>query len=178
MVLQYANNGDLRNYLSNNFPKLNWATKIRMAKEISSGVNFLHSFDVVHRDLHDKNILVHDDRLMITDFGISKSLENSAKSINGGTPAFSDPQYLNNPYTYKRNKSSDIYSLGVLFWELSSGIPPFKKTDPTNIAISVIDGIREAPINGTPVDFVYIYCNAWDGNPELRPKIAEIRNKL
>lgn len=178
MVLQYANNGDLRYYLSNNFSKLDWTTKIRMANEISSGVTFLHNANVVHRDLHDKNILVHDGRLMITDFGISKSLENITESINGGTPAFSEPQYLSNPYLYKRDKSSDIYSLGVLFWELSSGIPPFKNTDPTVIAFSVIHGKRESPINGTPVDFVNIFCNAWNSNPELRPTIAEICHKL
>ncbi|CAG8571952.1 12756_t:CDS:2, partial [Dentiscutata heterogama] len=46
------------------------------------------------------------------------------------------------------------------------------------IALSVIFGTRETPINGTPVDFMNIYCGAWNDNPELRPTIAEIRNKL
>ncbi|RIB22945.1 kinase-like domain-containing protein [Gigaspora rosea] len=51
MVLQYANNGDLRSYLRNNFSELDWPTKIKMAKEISSGINCLHNANIVHRDL-------------------------------------------------------------------------------------------------------------------------------
>ncbi|RIB10752.1 kinase-like domain-containing protein [Gigaspora rosea] len=179
MVLQYANNSDLRCYLSNHFLELNWETKIRMAKEIASGVNCLHNANIVHRDLHDKNILVHDDRLLITDFGLSKSLENNTKSIVGGTCAYSDPKYLQNPFLYKRGKPSDIYSLGVLFWELSSGVRPFKNiTDQTGISFLVISGQRESPINGTPMDFLNLYNIAWNGNPDLRPNIAEIRDKL
>ncbi|RIB10748.1 kinase-like domain-containing protein [Gigaspora rosea] len=179
MVLQYANNSDLRCYLNNHFLELNWATKVRMAKEIASGVNCLHNANIVHRDLHNRNILVHDGRMMITDFGLSKSLENSTKSIVGGICAYSDPQYLQNPFLYKRDKPSDIYSLGVLFWELSSGVPPFKNiTDQTEISLRVIAGQRESPVNGTPMDFLNLYNNAWDGNPDLRPSIAEIRDKL
>ncbi|RIB01686.1 kinase-like domain-containing protein [Gigaspora rosea] len=86
-----------------------------MAKEISSGINYLHKANIVHRDLQDKNILVHDSRMIITDFGLAKSLENDTKSVHGGTCAFSDPEYLNNQFSYKRHKNSDIYSLGVLF---------------------------------------------------------------
>ncbi|KAF0553170.1 kinase-like protein [Gigaspora margarita] len=135
MVLQYANDGDLRCYLSNNFAKLNWTTKIRMAKDISKGINCLHNENLVHCDLHDRNIL--------------------------------------------RDKSSDIYSLGVLFWELSSGIPPFNNSsDQQCLAIAIIHGKRESPINETPVDFMNIYCNAWNDDPKLRSNIAEIRHKL
>ncbi|RIB11237.1 hypothetical protein C2G38_2104079 [Gigaspora rosea] len=53
--------------------------------------------------------------MIITDFGLAKSLENDTKSVHGGTCAFSDPEYLNNQFSYKRHKNSDIYSLGVLF---------------------------------------------------------------
>ncbi|CAG8783242.1 20455_t:CDS:2 [Gigaspora margarita] len=51
MVLQYANNGDLRNYLQNRSSKLDWPTKIEMAKEILSGIKCLHNANIVHRDL-------------------------------------------------------------------------------------------------------------------------------
>ncbi|CAG8625848.1 34158_t:CDS:2, partial [Gigaspora margarita] len=51
MVLQYANHGDLRSYLQHHFSKLDWTTKIEMAKEISSGIKCLHNADILHRDL-------------------------------------------------------------------------------------------------------------------------------
>ncbi|RIB29541.1 kinase-like domain-containing protein [Gigaspora rosea] len=179
MVLQFANNGNLRSYLREHFSELDWTAKIRMAKEISSGVNCLHRENIVHCDLHDGNILVHHGKLMITDFGLSKSLDNSTKSIAGGTCSFSDPQYIKNPFLYERNKSSDIYSLGVLFWELSSGVPPFKDmVNQTKIALHVINGGRETLINGTPIDFMNIYRDAWNSDPSLRPDIAKIRDRL
>ncbi|CAG8514145.1 10479_t:CDS:2, partial [Cetraspora pellucida] len=176
-VLQFANNGDLRYYLSNHFSELDWETKIRMAKDISSGINFLHDADIVHSNLHDRNILVHNDKLMITDFGLSKSLENNTKPISGGTCAFSDPIYFENP-SYKRDKASDIYSLGVLFWELSKGLPPFKNMRDSEITLRVNRGERESPIKGTPIEFMIIYCNAWNNDPNLRPSIVEICDKL
>lgn len=179
MILQFANNGDLRSYFHNYFSELDWPTKIRMAMDIANGINCLHNANIVHRDLHDKNILVDNGKLMISDFGLSKSLGNSSKSVVGGLCAFCDPKYLQNPFLYKRDKPSDIYSLGVLFWEISSGIPPFKNiTDQIEISLGVISGKRETPINGTPVDFVNLYCDAWNNDPNLRPNITEIRHKL
>ncbi|RIB07361.1 kinase-like domain-containing protein [Gigaspora rosea] len=179
MVLQFANNGDLRSYLRDHFSELNWSTKIKMAKDISNGLKCLHKANIVHRDLHDKNILVNDSRLMIADFGLSKSLGSTSNSLAGGTLLYSDPKYMENPYLFKREKPSDIYSLGVLFWELSSGVPPFKNiSGETIIARKIISGKREDPINGTPIDFMNLYCDAWNGDPNSRPDITEICHKL
>ncbi|RIB23353.1 kinase-like domain-containing protein [Gigaspora rosea] len=116
MILQFANNGDLRSYFHNHFSELDWPTKIRMAMDIAKGINCLHNANIVHRDLHVKNILVvlvDNGKLMISDFGLSKSLGNSSKPVVGGLCAFCDPKYLQNPFLYKREKPSDIYSLGL-----------------------------------------------------------------
>ncbi|CAG8632031.1 19157_t:CDS:2 [Cetraspora pellucida] len=51
-------------------------------------------------------------------------------------------------------------------------------SDPTGITLQVINGKREIPVNGTPVDFMNIYCDAWNGDPNLRPSIVKIRDKL
>ncbi|CAG8551516.1 765_t:CDS:2, partial [Racocetra persica] len=84
MVLQFANNEDLGSYLQKHFSKLDWKDKFRMAKEISRGISCLHSANIAHRDLHDKNILVHNGRMIIADFGLSKSLGTNSISIDGG----------------------------------------------------------------------------------------------
>ncbi|RIB28355.1 kinase-like domain-containing protein [Gigaspora rosea] len=96
MVLQYADSGDLEHYLNAHFSELDWSTKIRMAKEISSGIDCLHSANIVHRDLHDKNILVHGGRMIITDFGLSLSLDSVTLSITSrvyGRCEYSYPLY-------------------------------------------------------------------------------------
>ncbi|RIB11234.1 hypothetical protein C2G38_2145680 [Gigaspora rosea] len=104
--------------------------------------------------------------------------ENDTKSVHGGTCAFSDPEYLKNQFSYKRHKNSDTYSLGVLFWDLSSGVPPYKNIELADIVQKVISGERETPIDGIPIDFMKLYHDAWNNDPNLRPNIAEIRHKL
>ncbi|RHZ64143.1 hypothetical protein Glove_326g23 [Diversispora epigaea] len=179
LVLQYAEGGDLRTYLQKNFETLDWETKISMAKDIARGLNFIHNADIVHRDLHSKNILVHQKRLLITDLGLSKSLDTDSKSVIGGVLAYTDPEWIRNMRKgYKRNKASDVYSIGVLFWELSSGRPPFKDFQLFEISDKVKSGEREKPINGTPVDYVNIYSSAWNDNPTQRPTVENIRNSL
>ncbi|RIB07102.1 hypothetical protein C2G38_2252833 [Gigaspora rosea] len=155
------------NNIIRHFYELDWQTKIRMAKEISSGINCLHIANLVHRDLHDKNILVHNGRPMIADFGLSKSLGNNSMSIAAGKFAYSDPLYLQDPQSYKRGKPFDIYTEYLLM----------KATD-LEIFFHVTSGHRETPINGTPVDFMNLYCDCWNNDPKLRPNIIEIRHRL
>ncbi|CAG8498620.1 7047_t:CDS:2 [Diversispora eburnea] len=178
LVLQYAEDGNLRTYLKNNFVNLDWKTKIRMAQDITNGLCYMHESNIVHRDLHSKNVLVHEGRLLITDLGLSKRLDANSNSFAGGTCAYSDPEYLRNLKTYKRNKASDIYSLGVLLWELSSGKPPFNALMDFDIYFKILSGKRETSIKGTPDDYIKIYSNAWEDNPEKRPTIENIRDSL
>ncbi|RIB27243.1 hypothetical protein C2G38_2062631 [Gigaspora rosea] len=58
MVLQFANNGDLCEYLKIKFSKLEWTNKLRMAREILDGLKFLHKNDIIHQDL----VSVHDEK--------------------------------------------------------------------------------------------------------------------
>ncbi|RHZ73862.1 hypothetical protein Glove_228g76 [Diversispora epigaea] len=173
LVLQYAKDGDLRTYLRDNFNTLDWKIKIQMAKDITDGLHCIHEENIVHRDLHSKNILVHEGSLLITDLGLSQSLDTNSNSFKGGMLAYSDPVYLRNQFSYKRSKASDIYSLGVLLWEISSGRPP-------NLEITkiIINGERERPINGTPEDYIIIYSNAWKDDPDQRPTIKNIFDSL
>ncbi|RHZ75971.1 hypothetical protein Glove_208g207 [Diversispora epigaea] len=177
LVLQYANDGDLRIYLRKNFEKLNWEKKINMAKDIALGLYFIHESNIVHRDLHSKNILVNEGRLLIADLGLSQPLDSNSNSVNGGMFAYTDPGYLRDT-KYKRDKCSDIYSLGVLFWELSSGKPPFKDFHGLDILEKIRLGDRETPINGTPLDYIKIYESAWSDDPNQRPDVERILNIL
>ncbi|RHZ84021.1 hypothetical protein Glove_86g158 [Diversispora epigaea] len=179
LVLQYAEDGNLQTYLRNNFEKLDWNAKVSMAKDIARGLSHIHQKNIVHRDLHSKNILVQEGKLLISDLGLSKQLDSKSNfSIEGGVIAYTDPLYLRNAKTYKRNKASDIYSLGVLLWELSSGRPPFYNCSSMSILQIVASGKREQHIRGTPIDYIYIYSNAWKSNPKVRSTIEKICDSL
>jgi serine/threonine protein kinase len=79
------------------------------------------------------------------------------------TLQYSDPQYLNNVKGYTRDKKSDVYSIGMLFWELSSGKTPFRsESTALDLVLSIInDGKREKIIEGTPLKYIDIYTGKY-----------------
>ncbi|KAF0501391.1 kinase-like protein [Gigaspora margarita] len=178
MVLQFANNGNLRDYLARKFSSLQWEDKFRIAREIAKGLEFIHANKIVHKDLHSKNILVHDDKMMIADFGLSKTVDIAGSNSNmEGMPAFIDPQCFKNS-SYKRTTKSDIYSFGVILWEISSGHKPFPKLSRTQIAIQIFQDVRETPVGGTPLQYEQLYKQCWDVDPDKRPDIEEVFSLL
>ncbi|KAF0502405.1 kinase-like protein [Gigaspora margarita] len=162
LVLQYATDGNLRKHLQNKqkdgFYKILWVDLIRIAKEIALGLSHLHDKNIVHRDLHSMNILINDGRALITDFGISKQLDT-----------------VTTENVFELNEKSDIYSLGVLFWELTSGIPPFNNLrDNAAIISQIASGVREKIIENTPLDYSNLFRKCWSTEPDHRPSLAEI----
>ncbi|RIB26208.1 kinase-like domain-containing protein [Gigaspora rosea] len=160
MILDYANEGTLREYLKTNFTLLQWTDKLRIAKEIALGLLFLHDKDIIHRDLHSKNIIIHQRQAKITDFGLAKQMNEmsmTSNSIVHGMTAYIEPQCFIKS-RYKRDKRSDVYSFGQILWEISSGRPPFSSFNleiyscfqKAIIVIHVFQGNREEPIEGTP----------------------------
>ena len=80
---------------------------------------------------------------------------SSSKAL--GTIRYSDPEYLRNVDNYKRTKASDVYSVGVLMWEISSGKLPFQGIPVNDFLIKIIRGDREKTIPGTPKSYNNIY---------------------
>ncbi|GBC32593.2 kinase-like domain-containing protein [Rhizophagus irregularis DAOM 181602=DAOM 197198] len=72
MVLDYAEKGNLRNYLSTDYNKLDWNAILRILLDVASGLDLIHEKELIHRDLHVGNILMSSDYAMITDFGLFK----------------------------------------------------------------------------------------------------------
>ena len=111
-----------------------WAVSI--AKQVCDGLAEAHHLGVVHRDLKPQNIMVDEDgNARIMDFGIARSL--SAKSITGagvmiGTPEYMSPEQVEGKEVDQR---SDIYSLGVILFEMVTGRVPFEGDTPFTIGV-------------------------------------------
>ncbi|GBC05625.1 hypothetical protein RclHR1_06320003 [Rhizophagus clarus] len=133
LVIEYADNGTLRSYLKENFKNLNWNDKYKLAFQLVHAVSCLHDEGIIHRDLHSNNVLVHQHTVKLSDFGLSKRIEETSNSHSKafGLIPYTDPKSFNRSIAplYLLNKKSDVYSIGVLLWEVSSGQPPFHDID-------------------------------------------------
>jgi len=123
-AMPYAELGDLKKYLRNGeHLKLNGQKeKVMFLLNIASAIKFAHDVDVAHQDLKSDNILIFQDgvdiRPKIMDFGISISAETNSSAC--GTPEYLAPERFirGRKFTVEEAKRSDVYSLGIVFYEI------------------------------------------------------------
>ncbi|RIA92696.1 hypothetical protein C1645_804473 [Glomus cerebriforme] len=97
-----------------------------------------------------------------------------------------DPQIFNRKSNgnnqlqiYSLNKKSDVYSIGILLWEISSGRPPFcNEPHDAGLTLEILQGLRETPIPNTAEDYVKIYTDCWNSEPDDRPTINQVVDEL
>ncbi|GBB87501.1 hypothetical protein RclHR1_00140005 [Rhizophagus clarus] len=182
LVLEYADSGTLNTYLDEHFNELTWEDKLCLALQLTSAVYSLHEQDIIHRDLHANNILIHQKNIKLIDFGLSRKIveaSNNASQILGVMP-YIDPKKLRSR-DYKLDKKSDVYSVGIIMWQISSGYRPFSKDDvicDATLCLSILSGERGEIIIGTPVEYSNLYTRCWKYNPSERPNMEELFSTL
>lgn len=128
---------------------------VQIVKRLAEAMQHAHSRGVIHRDLKPSNVLMvsNDDTgkgfpfdIFLTDFGLAKvlqqELEDTNSSVVMGTPAYMAPEQLNGEDNSTALHSADIYSLGVILFELLTGQRPFEASS----VVAVMDAIRTQPV--------------------------------
>ena len=127
--------------------KLDWREAVDIAAQIAAGLAKAHANHIIHRDIKPHNIIITKDGVAkVTDFGIAKAVSNSTINAFGstiGSVHYFSPEHARGGYT---DEKSDIYSLGVVLYEMVTGKLPFDGYTPVSVALKHIQETPKEPI--------------------------------
>ena len=114
---------DLAHYITKEFFNVSWYDKLHYLSDIACGLWKIHKQNIIHRDFHNGNILIESDSIKISDLRLSKSATESSddNEIYGIIPYVASEIFQGQKYT----QASDIYSFGMVMWEIMTGRRPF-----------------------------------------------------
>ncbi|KAH0909362.1 hypothetical protein HID58_032683, partial [Brassica napus] len=175
IITEYMSQGNLRMYLNKKEPySLSIETVLRLALDISRGMEYLHSQGVIHRDLKSNNLLLNDEmRVKVADFGTS-CLETQCREAKGnmGTYRWMAPEMIQEkPYTRK----VDVDSFGIVLWELTTALLPFQGMTPVQAAFAVAEKNERPPLPAScQPALAHLIKRCWSENPSKRPDFSNI----
>ncbi len=130
---------------------LPWKWSINVAIQIASALEMAHKNNIIHRDIKPHNIIITEDGVAkVTDFGIAKAVSNSTITAFGttiGSVHYFSPEHARGGYT---DAKSDLYSLGVVMYEMVTGKVPFDADTPVSVALKHMQEEPEEPIEVNP----------------------------
>jgi eukaryotic-like serine/threonine-protein kinase len=145
IVMELVPGEDLKTMIRRDAP-LPVERALRVAEAIAAGVGAAHRAGIVHCDLKPQNILVTDDgQLKVTDFGIARALQQDEGEAEVLDVVWGSPHYLSPEQARGQvpTPASDVYSIGVMLYEMLTGVPPFHDQDPEVLAMK---HVREEPV--------------------------------
>ncbi|RIA89750.1 kinase-like domain-containing protein [Glomus cerebriforme] len=176
-VMRYYKNGNLYSYLEESVGTLYWRDIVDMLWSISTGLESIHEYGLVHGNLHGGNILIErkmnsiDAKIADTGLHGPADKQTSSQQIYGVIPFVAPEVFKENIIT----KVSDIYSFGMIMWVLSAGVRPYSDKPHDNQLIQEIcSGLRPNVINGTPLVYSNLMLQCLDVNPSNRPTVFQI----
>lgn len=151
---------------------------VSWSKQIAAGMAYLHAHKIIHRDLKSPNVLIgRDEVVKISDFGTSREWnEISTKMSFAGTVAWMAPEIIRNEPC---SEKVDIWSYGIVLWELLSGEIPYKDVDSSAIIWGVGNNSLHLPIPVSwPEGYQLLVKQCWSEKPKNRPSFGNIELHL
>ncbi|MCA1009117.1 Stk1 family PASTA domain-containing Ser/Thr kinase [Halobacillus halophilus] len=168
MVMEYVDGMTLKQYIQKHSP-IDVAEAVDIMRQVTSAISHAHDNEIIHRDIKPQNILIdHYGHVKVTDFGIAMAL--SATSLTQTNSVLGSVHYLSPEQARggMATKKSDVYSLGIVFFELLTGRLPFSGESPVSIALKHLQ--HETPslrrwINNLPQSVENIVLKATAKDP-------------
>jgi serine/threonine protein kinase len=175
IVTEYAKGGSVRQLLTNRQNrKVPLKLAIKQALDVARGMAYVHGLGFIHRDLKSDNMLIFGDKsIKIADFGVARiDVQTEGMTPETGTYRWMAPEMIQHrAYTLK----VDVYSFGIVLWELITGMLPFQNMSAVQAALAVVNGnVRPILPNDCLPVLHDIMTKCWDSNPDVRPPFTEI----
>ena len=183
LVTELLHRGSIRDVLNTKGKNLNWDIRLKLLCDAAKGMAYLHSRNVIHRDLKPGNLLVSKNwQCKVADFGASTIKVQVEKTMTViGTPSYMAPEVLMNVnYTEK----ADVYSFGVILVEMYTGDVPYTGADFQSIKnqVQLISRIVTEHLHPDtsmlPPALAQLVYDCWNQTPSLRPSFSEIIIRL
>ena len=175
MVMEFVEGITLKEYLAQNGP-MPYDKVIDFSIQIASALQHAHRKGIVHRDIKPQNIIVaKDDILKVTDFGIARAVSSYTMKMEDGamgTVHYCSPEQARGGYT---DEKSDIYSLGVVMYEMLTGKLPFESDNSVSVALKHMQEEAVPPsklVQGVPAGLETIIKKAMQKNQNERFQTA------
>eukprot|EP00057_Strongylocentrotus_purpuratus_P029154 XP_011683628.1 PREDICTED: receptor-interacting serine/threonine-protein kinase 4-like [Strongylocentrotus purpuratus] len=188
IVMQYMENGSLWDFRISEwqpFPDL-WPLTNRMVYQISCGMHFLHSKNIIHRDLKLENVLVDGDlHVKIADLGLATNLQTSSGDRCWGTDSHKPPEAFRTDLpnsTKVVTPKYDVYSFAMTLYELLTGIHPYSDRGFDMMKLLKVEAkqppcLQPVPVNA-PKDLIEVMQECWSYEANERPNFREIRDRV
>ncbi|CAD7702914.1 unnamed protein product [Ostreobium quekettii] len=154
------------------------------ARDVTSAMAYLHSLDIIHGDLKAQNILLQTCRsnergfiCKVADFGLSRSsrCRSYIQTNTFGTVSHMPPELLSDGIL---TPATDVYSFGMMLFEMISGEAPYSSMEYTEIVMGVVAGVRPTIPRNCPPAVALLIKDCWHRDYRLRPTFREIADRL
>ena len=179
IVTKFIPNGTLYNALhredENLRLQLSGTDLTAIAYGIADGMRYLHEKEILHRDLKSQNIMLDEEMMpIICDFGSSRRAEQekTMSTTSAGTSNYMAPEFIAGGHY---NKEVDVYSFGMILWEMLSKKIPFSNLEPAQVIYTVVI-LKNRPFLGSdvPTPLKNLIERCWAHEPDERPTFQEI----
>ncbi|ONH92366.1 hypothetical protein PRUPE_8G170600 [Prunus persica] len=178
IVTEFMSGGSVYDYLHKQKGVFKLPALLKVAIDVSKGMTYLHQNNIIHRDLKAANLLMDENEVVkVADFGVARvKSQSGVMTAETGTYRWMAPEVIEHkPYDHK----ADVFSFGVVLWELLTGKLPYEYLTPLQAAVGVVQkGLRPTIPKNTHPKLVELLEKCWQQDPALRPDFSEIIEML